>query len=156
MSPSRKVFGLFGWIVLCFGAASLGAVFMPGDWYARLNKPSWNPPSWVFGPVWTTLYTMMAVSAWLFWKRGGFAAQLWPLSLFLVQLVLNALWTPLFFGSQRLGVAFAEIILLWLLIAWTIAAFWKEHRVSAWLLVPYLAWVGFAAVLNGTLWSLNR
>ena len=155
MSRSRTVLGLCGWLLLCFAAASLGAVFMPGEWFAALRKPAWNPPGWVFGPVWSALYTMMAVAAWLVWKRGGFAAQRQPLALFLAQLVLNAAWTPLFFGLHRPGVAFAEIILLWLAIAWTIAAFWRVHRVAAWLLAPYLAWVSFAAVLNGTLWRLN-
>lgn len=128
---------------------------MPGEWYAGLNKPAWNPPGWLFGPVWSALYTMMAVAAWLVWRRGGFAAQRRPLGWFLAQLVLNAVWTPLFFGLHRPGVAFAEILLLWLAIAWTIAAFWRVHRTAAWLLAPYLAWVSFAAVLNGTLWRLN-
>jgi translocator protein len=146
---------LIAWLLLCFAAAAAGALFPPGEWYASLNKPSWNPPSWLFGPVWSTLYVMMAVSAWLVWRQGGFIRQRWPLSIFLVQLVLNAAWSPLFFGLKQPGVAFAEIIVLWLAIAWTIAVFWRVHRVAAWLLVPYLAWVSFAAVLNGTLWHLN-
>lgn len=154
-SRSKTVLGLIGWLLLCFAAAAGGAVFMPGEWYAGLNKPAWNPPGWLFGPVWSALYTMMAVAAWLVWRRGGFAAQRRPLGWFLAQLVLNAVWTPLFFGLHRPGVAFAEILLLWLAIAWTIAAFWRVHRTAAWLLAPYLAWVSFAAVLNGTLWRLN-
>jgi len=128
---------------------------MPGEWYGSLKKPSWNPPGWIFGPVWTALYTMMAVAAWLVWRQGGWARQRKPLLMFLGQLVLNALWTPLFFGLHRTGVAFAEIILLWLAIAWTITAFWHVHRAATWLLAPYLVWVSFAAVLNGTLWRLN-
>ncbi|MBL9190684.1 MAG: tryptophan-rich sensory protein [Opitutaceae bacterium] len=155
LTLTRSVLGLAGWLVLCFSAASLGAVFMPGEWYAALRKPAWNPPGWVFGPVWSALYTLMAVAAWLVWRRGGCAAQRRPLAWFLAQLALNALWTPLFFGWHRPGVAFAEIILLWLAIAWTIVAFWPVQRVAAWLLAPYLAWVSFAAVLNGTLWRLN-
>jgi tryptophan-rich sensory protein len=154
-SNFRLAFALAGWLVLCFSAASLGAFFMPGEWYARLKKPSWNPPGWIFGPVWSSLYTMMAVAAWLVWKRGGFAAQRRPLTLFLVQLALNALWTPLFFGLHRPGLAFAEIVMLWLAIAATLAAFRPVSRPAAWLLVPYLAWVSFAAVLNFTLWRLN-
>ncbi len=155
VSRSRNVLGLCGWLVACFAAASPGALFMPGEWYASLQKPTWNPPAWVFGPVWTTLYTMMAVSAWLVWKRGGFVAQRKPLALFLTQLVLNAAWTPLFFGLHLIGLAFAEMILLWLAIATTLVAFRPVNPTAAWLLVPYLAWVSFAAVLNGALWNLN-
>ena len=151
----RRVLALAGWLLLCFAAASPGAVFMPGEWYAALNKPAWNPPGWVFGPVWSALYTMMAVAAWLVWRQAGFTAARGPLLAFLAQLALNAAWTPLFFGLHWPGVAFAEIILLWSAIAWTIAAFWRVHRAAAWLLAPYLAWVSFAAVLNATLWRLN-
>lgn len=149
------ILGLLGWLLLCLAAASMGALFMPGEWYAALNKPAWNPPAWLFGPVWTALYAMMAVAAWLVWKRGGFAGQRRPLGLFLTQLALNALWTPLFFGLHQPGLAFVEIILLWLVILATLLAFRPVSRVAAWLLVPYLAWVSFAAVLNGTLWRLN-
>lgn len=155
MSTGRKILGLCGWLLLCFAAASLGAVFMPGEWYASLRKPAWNPPAWVFGPVWSALYTMMAVAAWLVWKRGGLVVQRRPLALFLAQLLLNAAWTPLFFGLHQPGAAFAVIILLWLAIAGTLVAFRPVSRAAAWLLAPYLAWVTFAAVLNGTLWRLN-
>ena len=155
MSRAKIILGLLGWLVVCFGAATLGAVFMPGDWYATLKKPSWNPPGWIFGPVWLALYPMMAVAAWLVWKRGGFAGQRRPLTLFLVQLALNAAWTSLFFGLHWPGVAFAEIVLLWLAIVATIAAFRLVSRAAAWLLVPYLAWVSFASVLNFALWRLN-
>ncbi|MBM3263312.1 MAG: tryptophan-rich sensory protein [candidate division Zixibacteria bacterium] len=151
----RAGFALAGWLALCFSAAASGALFMPGEWYAMLRKPSWNPPSWVFGPVWTTLFTMMAVAGWMVWRRGGFTAQRRALVPFLGQLALNAAWTPLFFGLHRPGLAFVEILLLWLAIAWTIAAFWRVHRLAAGVLGPYLAWVSFAAVLNGTLWRLN-
>lgn len=154
-SGMRAALALVVWLVLCFGAASLGGIFMPGEWYATLKKPSWNPPGWIFGPVWTALYTMMAVAAWLVWKRGGFAAQRKPLALFLTQLVLNAAWTPLFFGLHLPGIAFAEIVMLWLAIASTLAAFRPVSTAAAWLLAPYLAWVSFAAVLNFALWRLN-
>lgn len=149
------VLALAGWLALCYSAASLGAFFMPGEWYASLKKPAWNPPGWIFGPVWSALYTMMAMAAWLVWKRGGFVAQRRPLALFLAQLALNAAWTPLFFGLHLPGVAFAEILLLWLAIAWTMATFWRVNRAAAWMLTPYLAWVSFAALLNFTLWRLN-
>ena len=154
-TPSRRLLALAGWVLLCVAAAAMGALFLPGEWYASLKKPSWNPPGWIFGPVWTALYTMMAVAAWLVWRQGGWGKQRKPLLSFLVQLALNALWTPLFFGWHWSGVAFAEMVLLWLAIAWTITAFWRVHRAAAWLLAPYLVWVSFAAVLNGTLWRLN-
>jgi translocator protein len=160
MTPSkaldiRSSLALASWLVLCFSAASLGAFFMPGEWYASLKKPSWNPPSWIFGPVWIALYTMMAVAAWLVWKRGGFAVHRRALTWFLVQLALNALWTPLFFGLRRPDLAFGEILLLWVAISATSLAFRPAHRTAVWLLAPYLAWVSFAAVLNFTLWRLN-
>jgi benzodiazapine receptor len=154
-TSNRGLLALAGWVLLCFAAASLGVLFMPGEWYASLMKPSWNPPGWLFGPVWTVLYTMMAMAAWLVWRQGGFKTQRRALTLFLVQLALNALWTPLFFGLHWTGVAFAEIILLWLVIAATIAGFRSVNRLAAWLLAPYLVWVGFATALNFTLWRLN-
>jgi benzodiazapine receptor len=155
MSHARKILGLVGWLLACFAAASMGGFFTPGEWYVGLEKPSWNPPTWVFGPVWTALYTMMAVAAWLVWKRGGFAIQRKPLMLFLVQLFLNAAWTPFFFGLHWPGGALVVIILLWLAIAATLIVFWSVSRPAAWLLVPYLVWVSFASVLNGALWRLN-
>ncbi len=151
----RSALALAGWLVLTFAAASMGALFLPGEWYASLKKPSWNPPAWLFGPVWTALYTVMAVAVWLVWRRGCCTVQRRPLLLFLAQLTLNAVWTPLFFGLHRPGLAFAEIVLLWLAIATTLAVFRPVSRTAAGLLVPYLAWVGFAAVLNFTLWRLN-
>ena len=151
----RKFLALLAWLAVSFGAAAMGGLFMPGEWYASLKKPSWNPPGWIFGPVWTALYTMMAVAAWLVWRQGGWGKQRKALLIFLAQLALNAVWTPLFFGLHRPGVAFAEIVLLWLAIAATIAAFRSVSRVAAWLLAPYLAWVSFATMLNFALWRLN-
>lgn len=151
----RQALALLGWLALCF-AASASAVFVStGDWYASLNKPPWNPPVWVFGPAWTLLYILMAVAAWLVWREGGWQAQGRALRLFLLQWFLNALWTPLFFGLHRPGLAFAEIIALWLAIAATLWSFWSVRKLAGVLLVPYLAWVGFAAVLNFTIWRLN-
>lgn len=146
---------LGGFLALSFAAAALGSPFIPGDWYAALAKPAWNPPSWVFGPVWTALYTMMAVAAWLVWQRSAGGVRRLALGLFLAQLALNAAWTPLFFGLHLLGVALAEMLLLWFAIAATIVSFHRVHRPAAWLLVPYLAWVSFAALLNFALWRLN-
>ncbi len=151
----RRWLALACWLLLCFAAASLGAVFMPGEWYAALRKPSWNPPAWIFGPVWTALYTMMAVAAWLVWRQGGWSKQRNPLLTFLAQLALNAAWTPLFFGLHAPGLAFVEIILLWLAIVATIVAFRPVSRAGTLLLVPYLVWVSFAAALDFTLWRLN-
>lgn len=133
----------------------MGSHFGPGEWYAGLRKPPWNPPNWVFGPVWTLLYSMMAVAAWMIWRRGGWRAHGWALTAFLVQLGLNAAWSWLFFGLKNPGLAFAELIVLWFAILWTWRSF---HRINPWagaMLGPYLAWVSFAGVLNGTLWRLN-
>ncbi len=154
--PAWRALGLVRWLLLCFAAAAFGSLFMPGEWYAQLNKPTWNPPNWIFGPVWTALYTMMAVAAWLVWCRGGFATQRGPLGWFLLQLLLNAAWSPLFFGLHNPGLAFAEILLLWFAILGTMVAFWRVQRLANLLLIPYLAWVTFAAFLNFTLWQLNR
>jgi tryptophan-rich sensory protein len=148
-------------LVLCFGAAAFGSQFAPGSWYAGLRKPDWTPPSWLFGPVWTALYTMMAVSAWRIQRRGrkvpGLAgpARL-ALIAFLVQLVLNALWSWIFFGLRQPGLALIEIVALGLAIAACIRLFHPIDRPAALLLLPYLAWVTFASVLNGALWWMNR
>lgn len=142
-------------LVLSFAAAAFGAQFAPGAWYDQLDKPSFNPPSWVFGPVWTVLYVLIAVAAWLVWDRRAEAAVALPLAAWGVQLVLNALWSWLFFGLERPGLAFAEILVLWLAILATVVLFWRLRPVAGALLIPYLAWVSFAAVLNGAIWRLN-
>lgn len=142
-------------IVLVAGAASFGALFSPGDWYAGLVKPSFNPPNWIFGPVWTALYLMMAVAAWLVWRRRAARPVTPSLAVYLAQLALNALWSWLFFGLHAMGAAFIDICLLWLFILATLVLFWRVHRWAGALLAPYLAWVGFAAVLNFALWQLN-
>ena len=142
-------------IAITFLAPALGAWAMPGEWYAALRKPSWNPPSWIFGPVWTALYLMMATAAWLVWRRGGWAVQRRPLTLYLVQLALNAAWTPLFFGLKMPSLAFAEILLLLAAIVVTAFAFRRVNKAAGALLVPYIAWVSFAGFLNFTLWRLN-
>lgn len=126
---------------------------MPGSWYAGLNKPSWNPPAWIFGPAWTLLYTLMAVAAWLVWRRAGWSRSL---ALYFVQLALNAAWTPIFFGSHELGWALIEIMTMWVAIALTLASFLRVNKTAGWLFVPYLAWVTFATALNFTLWQMNR
>jgi len=152
----RSALGLTGWLAVTFAAAAMGVFFQPGEWYVHLRKPSWNPPNQIFAPVWTALYTIMAVAAWLVWRRGGFASQRTALSLFLLQLILNAFWSPLFFGLHRPGLAFADLLLLWFALLATIAAFWKTNGVAGAMLVPYLAWVSFAGTLNFAIWRLNR
>lgn len=146
------VLGLIGFIVVTFCAPAVGVLSVPGSWYASLNKPAWNPPAWIFGPVWTFLYLLMAVAAWLVWKRVGWKSAVW---LYMLQLVLNAAWTPIFFGAHELGWAFAEIIVLWFAIVVTLLAFLNVSRVAGLMMVPYLAWVFFAMFLNFTLWRMN-
>lgn len=154
-SGRLQALALIGWLALCFAAAGTAAFVSIDGWYAALQKPSWNPPPWVFGPAWTVLYFCMAVAAWLVWREGGWKTQGRALGLFLVQWALNALWTPIFFGLHRPGLAFAEIVILWLLLAATLAAFWRINKAAGALLVPYLTWVSFAAALNFAIWRLN-
>ena len=157
LSRNQQVFGLIAWLVLSFITAAVGsaASIQAASFYAELVRPEWSPPGSVFGPVWTLLYTLMGISAWLVWRVNGFSRAAIALTLFLSQLALNALWSWLFFYWQLGGVAFAEIILLWFFIAFTLAAFWRIHKLAAALLVPYLLWVSFAALLNFSLWQLN-
>jgi tryptophan-rich sensory protein len=125
------------------------------DFYARLVQPPWGPPAWLFAPAWSVLFTLMAFSAWLVWREHGFRSALAALCLYAVQLVANGLWSWLFFAWRQGGTAFAEVLVFWLLIAGTIHLFWRLNRLAAYLLVPYLAWVGFAAALNFSLWQRN-
>ena len=154
----RQVFGLAAFVLICFAAAGLGGLVTTPripTWYADLAKPAWTPPGWIFGPVWTALYLMMAFSAWLVWRQAGLAGARFPLALFAIQLVLNSLWPVVFFGLQSPGAAAVEIILLWAAILATLLAFWKRSTLAGALLMPYLAWVSFAAVLNVTIWWMN-
>jgi translocator protein len=155
MSAGKSLLGLLGWLLVCFAAASVGSRFLPGDWYATLAKPEWNPASAVFAPVWTVLYLSMGVAAWLVWRRAGFATAGVALAAFAVQLVLNALWSFLFFGLHRPGVAFVDIVVLWLAILVVVLLFLRHDWWAGVLMVPYLMWVGFAACLNFALWRLN-
>ena len=147
---------LLACVLLVAAIASLGALFPPGDWYAGLAKPSFNPPNWVFGPAWTTLYLMIAVATWLLWRAAPGAPRGRALRLNAVQLLLNAAWSPLFFGLQAPAPALACIVLMWLAILATIIAARPVSRPASWLLVPYLAWVSFATLLNASIWWLNR
>ena len=152
-------------VVVCELAGIVGSVFTVSSisgWYATLSKPLLNPPGWIFGPVWTTLYLLMGVSLWLIWKSdskdlpAGEAGKKRAIWLFLAQLVLNAIWSPLFFGAQSIGGALAVIVLLWAAIVLTILVFTKVSKVAAWLLVPYILWVSFAAYLNLAIFILNK
>jgi len=154
-SARRQILALVGWLALCLAASATAGLVSLDGWYAGLLKPSWNPPAWLFGPVWILLYVMMAVAAWLVWREGGWKEQGRVLGWFFLQWLLNALWTPLFFGLHRPGLAFAEIIALWLTLATTLVSFWRVRTTAGILLVPYLAWVTFAAILNFTIWRLN-
>jgi benzodiazapine receptor len=147
--------GLGFWLAITFAAAWVGSRFQPGEWYGGLIKPALTPPAWVFGPVWTLLYVMMATAAWLVWRRHGLADAIGPLGLFLGQLALNALWSYLFFGLQRPGLGFLDIAALWLAILATLIAFWRSYRPAGLLLLPYLLWVSFATYLNFQFWRLN-
>ena len=151
--------GLAVAVGICFAAAGVGSLYtspaIPG-WYASLQKPAWNPPNWVFGPVWTLLYLMMAVAAWLVWRERGFAGATLPLALFFLQLVLNAFWSIIFFGWRNPALALVEIFFLWAAIFATMLAFWRVSHAAGWLMWPYLLWVTFAGFLNLTIWRLNR
>ena len=146
-------------LVVCFAAGGLGGLATtPGldTWYDTVAKPTWNPPSWVFAPVWTTLYCLMGIAVWLVW-RGGEWKQVKPaVVLFTVQLVLNSLWSLLFFGVQNPGAALVEIGVLWCAIAATTVLFFRRSAIAGGLMTPYLLWVTFASFLNFTIWNLNR
>ncbi|HYW80369.1 MAG TPA: TspO/MBR family protein [Thermoguttaceae bacterium] len=158
MQRAGQTIGLVVILAICFGAAALGSSATAShldDWYAALAKPSWTPPAWVFGPMWTVLYVCMAVAAWLVWRQRGIVDARVPLALFLVQLAFNAVWSWLFFGLHNAGLAFVDIVLLLAAIVVTMVAFWRRSVLAASLLVPYLAWVAFAGVLNFAIWRMN-
>ncbi len=155
MSRFSQIVRLVVFLAICFAVAGIGGlVTTPSipNWYAGLVKPSWTPPSWIFGPVWSVLYLCMAVAAWLVWRTGS---ALIPLTFFAVQLAFNAAWSWLFFGLHSPGAALIDILLLWIAIAATTIVFWRRSVVAGLLFLPYLAWVSFAAVLNCAIWWLN-
>jgi tryptophan-rich sensory protein len=156
-SPVNPWLGLAGWLALCAIAGAVGAIASADakEFYATLEQPAWAPPSAVFGPVWTLLYMAMAGAAWLVWRERGFARARGALGLFVAQLLLNALWSWLFFAWHRGALAFADIVALLALIVATMVAFAKIRRLAAWLLAPYLAWVSFATLLNYAVWQRN-
>jgi translocator protein len=151
----KEWLGLLVSLVTCFAVAGLGSLATTPNiptWYATLNKPTWTPPNWAFGPVWTVLYGMMAVAVWLVWRKAGWNMAV---TIFAVQLALNLAWSFIFFGFHQPGLAFLEIVMLWLAIAATVLMFFQVSPVAASLLIPYLLWVSYAAALNFAIWRLN-
>ena len=149
--------GLVLWLAICFVVAAVGASasLQAGTFYAELVRPDWAPPAAVFGPVWTLLYAMMAIAAWLVWMRRQIRLARIALTFFVLQLILNALWSWLFFGWNQGALSFLDIVLLWASIALTLVLFWRIRLLAGLLLVPYLAWVSFASALNYKIWQLN-
>ncbi len=157
LSKPKQVIGLVGWLAISFFASGIAALasMRAASFYSQLVQPSWAPPSSVFGPVWAILYALMGIAAWLVWRIGGFRAGRSALTLFLAQLVANALWSWLFFAWHHGALAFADIVLLWLLIVATLVSFWRMRPLAGALLIPYLLWVCFATALNFSVWKLN-
>jgi tryptophan-rich sensory protein len=149
----NRWFVLIGFLVLVLGGGLvLGGLTVPGEWYAGLVRPSFNPPAWLFGPVWTVLYVLIAVAGWRIWQRE---CNGWTMRLWWAQLVLNFLWTPVFFAARRIDLALIVILFMLAAILGFVATGWRLDRVAAWLFVPYAAWVAFALVLNGSILTLN-
>lgn len=157
MARTQQIIGLAAWLLLSFVAAALGAgaSVRAAEFYQQLAQPAWAPPSSVFGPVWSVLYALMGIAAWLVWREGGWHRQRGVLALFVIQLAINALWSWLFFAWHHGALAFADIMLLWLLIVATTVGFWRVRPLAGALLLPYLAWVSFASALNFAVWQLN-
>ena len=153
MPSAKPLLSLAPFLALTLvGGLTIGALTAPGPWYAALDKPAFNPPGWIFAPVWTALYALIAVAGWRIWRRarGGLAMRLWW-----AQLALNFLWSPVFFALHQIGAALAVVLALLLTVLAFIAAAWRRDRMAAWLFVPYAAWVAFAALLNGAILALN-
>ncbi len=157
-SLPTQIAGLVTCAVLCVSIGAVSGYVTANDidgWYDTINKPSFNPPNWIFGPVWTTLYVLMAISFWTIWRRHAIKHIVPQSVLFIAQLTLNFFWSIIFFGLHQIGWALLELAFLWLLILATIIAFWKLSRIASVLLWPYLAWVSFAGILNFAFWRLN-
>lgn len=148
-----------GWVLFCFAAAAIGGSATAGSvtsWYPTIAKPPWTPPSWLFGPVWTALYVMMAVAAWLVWRKAGWGEGSKELGLFVFQLILNAVWSILFFGMRNPLAGLIDIVVLWVAIGLTVVVFARISKGAAALMVPYFLWVSFATALNFAIWRLNQ
>ena len=157
MTTSRQALGLVVWLLVSFAAAAVGGVASAdaGSFYEQLDRPAWAPPPSLFGPVWSALYLLQGIAAWLVWRARGFGGARAALALFGVQLAANALWTWLFFAWRQGALAFAEVLALWALILATMVAFWRVRPLAGALLLPYLAWAGFPAALTWAVWRLN-
>jgi len=157
MTKHQKILALLGWILTCFGTSAIGAAgsLQAKSFHAGLTQPDWAPPGWLFGPVWTILFAMMAIAIWRVCSIATRNESRIATLLFLAQLALNALWSWLFFAWQSGSWAFVNIILLWGLIVSCIVFFWRTSKLGSLLLVPYLCWVSFAAMLNYSLWQMN-
>jgi translocator protein len=158
-NPGARWLALAISIAICFAAAGIGSwLTTPAlhQWYPALRKPDWTPPNWIFAPVWTALYLSMAIAGWMVWRGRPSPYVAFALQIFALQLILNVLWSGLFFGLHAPGIALVEIAILWCAVAATVAAFHRISTVAAWILLPYLGWVGFAAILNFAIWQLNR
>ena len=156
-SAPQQAFALVLWLCATLATGGIGAAasINAASFYRQLTQPAWAPPAWLFDPVWSVLYVLMGIAAWLVWRQHGFRGAASALALFVAQLFANALWTWLFFAWRLGAAALVEIVILWLLIATTIVLFWQLQRMAAVLLLPYLAWVSFATALNLSLWRLN-
>lgn len=158
LTPSRKWLGLLGFVVLCLAISAIGGAVTAssvGTWYQALQKPLFNPPNWVFAPVWTLLYCAIAVAGWRVWMARGFAQAQGAMSAYAVQLALNLAWSFVFFGARMIGAALVEIAFLLAAVIANAVLFWRIDRIAGALFVPYAAWVSFATVLNFALWRLN-
>lgn len=158
-SLPQQIVGLLISLLVCFAAGGIGGLATTQGletWYDTLNKPEWNPPNWIFAPVWTTLYCLMGIAVWWVWRAAAWQQVRKTIILFAVQLVLNSVWSLIFFGLQNPGAALIEIVVLWIAIAATTTRFFRHSAVAGGLMSPYLLWVSFALFLNFTIWNLNR
>lgn len=154
---NKFIFKLIISLIVCFAAAGIGSYFTLPEikgWYTQIEKPTWNPPNYLFGPVWTTLFTMMGFALALVWSKSAKAIKR-PIMIFFVQLILNVLWSIIFFGFHNISLALVDIMLLLIAILLTIITFWPISKTASILLIPYLLWVSFASCLNYTIFRLN-
>ena len=154
-SGPMSLIGLLVSLMLVAAVAAVGGQFSPDAWYQGITKPAWTPPGWLFGPVWTFLYASMAVAAWLVWREHSTGIATSARVVYILQLILNVIWSWIFFGLHQIGLALADLIVMWVLIVVTTLLFWKVRPAAGILLLPYVAWVAFAGILNSAIWILN-